>query len=75
MTTRGYGNASPAFPEDGEGLLTMADVEAMAERLGLIIVTDGRTFEYARPGIPPRPGFRRFAMVQKPRALEPTEPQ
>ena len=73
MSARGYGSAVPQFPKDD--LLTMADVEAMAERLGLVIVTDGNSFEYARPGIPPRPGFRRFAMVQKSRPLGPTEPQ
>lgn len=62
MTTRGYGNALPKFPEDD--LMTMADIEAMTERLGLVIVTDGRSFEYARPGLIP-PGWRRFCMAQK----------
>lgn len=63
----------PRIPEEDE-LLTMADVEAMAERLGLVVITDGRSFEYARPGMP-RPGWRRFAMVQKSRPLKATEPQ
>jgi hypothetical protein len=72
MTTRGYSNALPKFPDDD--LMTMADVEAMTERLGLVIITDGRSVEYARPG-EQRPGWRRFAMVQKSRPLAPTEPQ
>ena len=73
MSLRGHALALPRIPED-PGPLTMADVEAMAERLGLVIITDGKRFEYARPGIP-RPGWRRFAMVQKARPLKPTEPQ
>lgn len=72
MTTRGYGNALPKFPDDHQ--MTMADVEAMSERLGLVIVTDGNNFEYARPGLIPM-GWRRFAMVQKARPLPPTEPR
>ncbi len=73
MTTRGYTNALPQFPED-DGLLTMHDVEAMAERLGLVIVTDGNNFEYARPGLIPM-GWRRFCMAQKVRPLSATDPQ
>jgi len=62
MSTRGCANALPRFPEDD--LLTMADVEALTERLGLVIVTDGRSFEYARPGLIPA-GWRKFCMVQR----------
>jgi len=72
VSTRGYYNALPKFPDDD--LMTMADVEAMAERLGLVIITDGRSFEYARPG-EHRPGWRRFAMVQKSPPLDPNAPQ
>ncbi len=73
MSVRGYASIVPEFPEND--LMTMADVEAMAERLGLVIVTDGNRFEYARPGTPPQPGWRRFAMVQKARPLKATDPR
>ena len=66
MNTRGHGTALPKFPEDSP--MTMADVEAMTERLGLVIITDGNRFEYARPH-EQRPGWSRFRMVQKMRLI------
>lgn len=73
MSVRGHGNALPLIQEE-DPLLTMADVEALAERLGLIVITDGNRFEYSRPGLVP-PGWRRFCMAQRARPLKPTEPQ
>lgn len=67
-----HATALPKFPEDSP--MTMADIEAMTERLGLVIITDGRSFEYARPH-EQRPGWRRFCMAQKPRPLSATEPR
>lgn len=72
MSACGCATAVPEFPDDE--LLTMADVEAMAERLGLVIITDGKAFEYARP-CEQRPGWRRFCMAQKPRPVDPKEPR
>lgn len=70
MSTRGY--AALPKPQDE---MTMADVEAQSERLGLVIVTDGKSFDYARPGHVP-PGFRVFRMVQKPSApADPNAPR
>jgi hypothetical protein len=73
VTSRGYANAVPVL-DDSHPLLTMADVEALAERLGLVVVTDGKRFEYARPGLIPA-GFRKFAMVQRSRPIDPKEPR
>lgn len=72
MTVRGYALALPKVPD--HELFTVADAEAMAERMGLVIITDGHSFEYARPH-EARPGWRRFAMAQRPRRLDPNEPK
>jgi hypothetical protein len=53
---------------------TMADVQDNAERLGLVVITDGNRFEYARPG-EARPGWRVFRMVQKSTPIDTKESQ
>lgn len=43
---------------------TLLEIREEAERLGLVLVTDGRELCYARPDQIP-PGYLRFAVVDK----------
>lgn len=54
---------------------TMHDFEKAAEEAGLVVVTDGKVIQLARPN-DIQPGFRRFALVDKDaRRLDPKEPK
>jgi len=61
-----------ALPDEA----TMLEVQEIAERHGLILITDGRELKYTLPHHIP-PGHTRFALVDKDarRPLDPKEPQ
>lgn len=53
----------------------MIEIQAEAERLGLVLVTDGRELAYTLPHHIP-PGWTRFALVDKnARRLDPKTPR
>jgi hypothetical protein len=62
--TRPAGATVAVFPVRDKDHELMIDVQREAERLGLVLVTDGRDLAYTLPHHIP-PGWTRFALVDK----------
>lgn len=58
----GDGDALP-FPH---GDMTFVEAQAQADRFGLLIITDGESFDYALPG-QVRQGWRALRRIHEPR--------
>jgi hypothetical protein len=61
-------------PVIAPGDTTMRELHEQAHRMGLVLVTDGHELAYSIPHHIPL-GWRRFVIVDKPRPLDPKEPQ